>query len=479
GVKTSESATGSTAIAPYAGVQLFAQSATDQMTVIVALNSTTLGTLSTTGAGTVSADGSTVTLAGTPASLDAALAAIAYTPATGALGKAVLDLSVTDANGTIAGQTTIAVSNAGQTVALSLAALGSRTGSTTITVSTPASEHDVLTATSGGTIANGMFMVSGTVAADAAALAGLKVATGTGSATPSLQVHLFGTPASLTDTGTGTGHDIITSDGGNSISTGSSTTTVVAGLGDTISAGSGSVLATGSQPYTFLGGSSVGDTVTGSGSFTAGTGGRSLLTASTGATFLRAGGSNDTLVGGASTVLYGSAGHATVLRTAGGDVAIGADGSIITGPTSGAVIVVAQSGNETVIGSTGSMNVIGGRGHLDVTLGAGRTTVTGGAGTQTVHVGAHAQAVLNETGGTDAIGLQKGVSTQAQLQVNGFLAGRDLITLTGYGTTAAQAVVQTQPILAGSPATVLTLSDGASITLSGVSHFDVSSLVLA
>ena len=75
------------------------------MTAIAALASTALGTLSISGTstGTVSADGSTVTLSGTAASIAAALAAIRYTPAAGATGTATLNLSIADAHGTITG----------------------------------------------------------------------------------------------------------------------------------------------------------------------------------------------------------------------------------------------------------------------------------------------------------------------------------------------------------------------------------------
>ncbi len=118
GVRTTETVTGTAASAPYAGVQVFDETATTPMTAIVALTSTALGTLSITGTGTgtgsttggtVSADGSTVTLSGTAASIAAALAAIRYTPATSATGTATLNLSITDAHGTITGQTRIAV----------------------------------------------------------------------------------------------------------------------------------------------------------------------------------------------------------------------------------------------------------------------------------------------------------------------------------------------------------------------------------
>ncbi len=478
GIKSAETATGTAAIAPYGGVQLFGESGSDQMTAIVALNSPGLGTLSTSGAGTVSADGSTVTVTGTPASLDAALAAIAFTPAAGALGKAVLDLSVTDAKGTIQGQTMVSVSNLGQSAAVSVSALSAgSTATTTISVSTPASEHDVLTATAGGTVTNGTFQISGTAAADAAALAGLKVSAGTAIAAPSLQIQLSGAAVNLIDSGVG--HDTITSAGGNSLHTGSTATTIVAGLGDTISAGSGSVFASGAQTFTFVGGSSAGDIVkggAGGGSFTAGTGGHSLLTAGSGTTILRAAGGNDTLMGGGGTTLYGSANNATVLHASGGDTVVGANGSSIVGPASGTAIIQAQAGNETVGGGSGAMSVTGGAGNLNVTLGTGSVSVTGGSGYETVLVGTGSHAILTDGAGMETISLQHGAATNAQLFLNGFVSGKDLIALNGYGTTAAQQLVQNQVASSAASGTVLKLSDGATITLSGLSHISASDI---
>ena len=484
GVRAAETATGPGAITPYAGVQVFEagpqgslQGGGGAMTAIVALTGTGLGTLSTSGAGTVSADGSTVTITGTPTTLDAALAAIRYTPTSGALGKAVLNLSIADTHGTIQGQTTVTVGNQGQAAALSLAALRPGSGITAISVSTPAAEHDVLTATAGGVVSNGGFQISGTEAADAAALAGLKVFAGAGIAAPSLQVQLSGAAIGLTDTGTG--HDVITSAGGNSLHTGSTMTTIAAGLGDTVSAGSGSVFASGAQSFTFIGGSSAGDTVTGGaggGSFTAGTGGRSILTAGSGPTVLQAAGANDTLVGGGGTTLYGSASQATVLQTSGGDTAIGADGSTIVGPAHGTASIQASAGNETVLGGSGAMSVAGGAGSLSVTLGTGNASVTGGSGRETILVGAGGRYTLTDGTGAETVTLQKGVSTNAQLFLNGFVPGRDLITLAGYGAAAGQQLVQTQAASPGSSGTVLKLSDGATITLSGISHLSATDI---
>ncbi|MGI4799898.1 MAG: beta strand repeat-containing protein [Janthinobacterium lividum] len=494
GVRTVEAATGLAAVAPYSIIQVFAESSSDTMKAIVALNTVGLGLLSTAGTGTVSADGSTVTITGTPSVIAAALKAIVFTPASGVTGTAVLDISIADTNGTIQGQTSIAVSNPSSPVSLSASALATGTGVTTITVSTLASEHDVLTASGGGTLTNGVFQISGTAAMDAAALAGLRVTPGTGVTAPSLQVTVSGAAISLVDTGSGA--DSITSAGGNSIQTGSGQTTVAAGLGDTISAGSGAVSASSKSNFTFLGGSSGYDTVTGGaggGSFTAGTGGHSKLAAGTGTTILHAAGSNDTLLGGGSSTLYGASGDATIIRTVNGDVAIGADGSTIFGPTTGGGTIQAGAGSETVFGGAGSMTVAGGAGFLhavmgsgggvvdggsgntQVTAGSGSVSVVGGSGSGTVYGGTGSASVTEGTG-KEVYNFTKGIATGGQLFASGFATAKDQIVLSGYGSGAAALLVQSQVPTSGYTGTILTLSDGASITISGVSHITISNV---
>ncbi len=486
GVRTAETATGSAAISPYAGVQVFDETAGEQVTATAALTSTALGSLSTSGPGLVSADGSTVTVSGTASAVAAALAAIRYTPASGSTGTATLNLSVTDSHGAITGETTVSVDNPGQSLAV--AALdASGTGShvmanvalaaspsTTITVSTTAAEHDTLVATAGGVVSDGVFDVAGSADTDMAALSGLMASPGAGTTLASLQITVSGAPVSFTDDGEG---DSITSGGGNLIQTGAGRTAVTAGLGDTVSAGSGSVSATGPQGFTFLGGSSAGDIVVGGaggGSFTAGTGGGSLLVAGTGATVLRAAGSNDTLVGGGSTTLYAADGKESVLDANGGDTVVGAGGATIMGPASGAATILAQTGAETVAGAGGAMSVTGGSGSLVVDLGSGSASVTGGSGSDTVLAGAGGHYAIADGTGAELVELQHGVSTGAVLTLAGFVPGKDQIALGGYGTGAAQQLAATQSSSAGG--TVLTLPDGATITLSGIAHLASSSI---
>ena len=461
GVKPTETASGSVSVAPFTGVQVFAESTTDPMTAIVALNSTSLGTLSTSGAGTVSADGSTVTLSGTSTDIAAGLAAISYTPAAGASGAVGLDLSISDQSGTIQSQTALSVSNLGRSVPLSLTTLGSGTGSVTITV-VDGSPRDVLTAASGGVVQSGSFQVSGTAATDQAALAGLKIASGS-DLPANLQISVSGAPASFTDSGSGL--DTIVSGGGNSIHTGPGISIVEAGAGDTISAGTGSVSVSGTQAYTFLGGTSGSDTViggAGGGSFTAGSGGHSLLVAGTGSTMLYAAGGNDTLVGGGNTTLYGSPGNFSILDASGGDTVVGADGSTLIGPASGSAQAQAQAGNETVLG---------GAGGLTVTFGSGNVSVTGGSGIENFIGAANGHDTITAGAGAEMLYLQKGMSAGAQITVNDFNLNQDGVTLTGYGLSILQ-LLQSQTSTA--TGTMLSLSDGTTITLNGIPHISAS-----
>ena len=408
GVSQSQTTTGTAVLSPYAGVQLFTTNSATIKTATVALSSVAGGTLSlASGAGSVSADGSTVTLSGTAAQIDAGLSAIRYAPVAGAGGTATLALSISDAAGTIQGQTALV---AGASASMATAS------------AVPESA------------------VPGRAVQDAG-LAGQA-----------------GTASSPADT---------------LIRTGAATSTVSAGLGDTISAGSGSVLASGTQSFQFLGGSSAADSLSGGaggGSFTAGTGGRSLLVAGSGPTTLIAAGGNDTLVGGGHSLLQGAAGLGTVMVASGGDTVVGADGSFIQGPTSGSGVAVVQAGAgaEAVFGGGGAMSVSGGSGTLHVQLGAGQTTVAGGSGTETILVQAASHATLIDGAGSEIVSLTAGLSARAMLTLSGFDPGKDQIMLDGYGAGAAQALAASQ--VSSASETILTLSDGATITLLGLSH---------
>ncbi len=471
GVKPTEALNSGTFVSPLGGVQVFAESATDLLTAIVALDGTGLGTLTTSAPGTVSADGSTITFSGTSAAIETDLAAVTFLPGAGVSGTAELGLAISDQSGTIQAQTALNITDIGRPAPLSIAVPDSGAGTVAISIAA-ATPQDVLTATAGGTVQNGSFQVSGTAASDAAALAGLRIDTGSSLAPVNLAISLSGAPVNFTDSGSG--QDTILSAGGNDIHTGSGTTIVQAGLGDTISAGAGGVSASGAQSFTFLGGSSANDSIiggAGGGSFTAGSGGHSLLIAGTGSTTLHAAGGNDTLIGGGRTMSYGAAGQATVLYASGGDTLIGADGSTLIGPASGGATLQAQSGNETVLGGAGAASVTGGAGDLAVTFGSGNVAVTGGSGSETFTAGMNGRDTITAGTGKEMLFLQSGVSTGAQITVNDFNLNLDSVTLTGYAITLEQFLQSQMPTAGG---TMLSLPDGTTIILNGISHITAS-----
>ncbi len=164
GVAPAQTALGAGASQPYAQTQVFAQSASDSMTATVALVSTTLGRLAAGGAGTVSADGSTFTVAGTPAAITTALQLLSFTPTAGASGIETLNLSIADAAGTIQGATALTVDNS--TTLSGLVALQGITG--------PASPLSALVVSNGvqGAQLTATVTLTGSVAASIADAAG-------------------------------------------------------------------------------------------------------------------------------------------------------------------------------------------------------------------------------------------------------------------------------------------------------------------
>ncbi len=189
-----------------------------------------------------------------------------------------------------------------------------------------------------------------------------------------------------------------------------------------------------------------------------------------GAGMLSAASGNDTLVGGGQ-LLQGVAGQGSVLAASAGDTVVGADGSFIDGPSlagGAAAMILAGSGSEAVFGGDGAMSITGGSGMLHVELGNGAATLVGGSGTQTVQVGGASHATLVDGTGSELISLSQGVSAGASLMLSGFDPRKDQITLHGYGAGAGQAAIDSQVSTASG--TVLSLSDGATITLLGLSH---------
>ena len=120
------------------------------------------------------------------------------------------------------------------------------------------------------------------------------------------------------------------------------------------------------------------------------------------------------------------------------------------------------------------MSVTGGSGSLFVTLGSGNASVTGGSGSDTVLAGAGGHYAVADGTGAELVELRHGLSAGAVLTLTGFVPGKDQIALGGYGAGTTQLLAATQSSSGGG--TVLTLSDGATITLSGIAHLPSSSI---
>lgn len=224
------------------------------------------------------------------------------------------------------------------------------------------------------------------------------------------------------------GNSSLTFSGGNAtITLGSRFATLTggeAGTTNSVTGGSGGFSYRGQAEAATVTGGSGSDTIfagSGGGSYTAGSGGHSLLTATGGVTVLQGTASGDTLVGAAS----------------------------------GSTVMRAGAGNETLVGGAGNASFVLGGGAGTVSLGGGSSTVvtgpgsstiTGGAGSAVVSIGAHDGAVAFLAGQGDAT-------------LRGFRLGTDHLLAPNQSVAATR--------LAGG-GTVITLSGGATITLSGV-----------
>lgn len=186
----------------------------------------------------------------------------------------------------------------------------------------------------------------------------------------------------------------------------------------TVNAGSGATTLFGSTgAISFSGGSSSGDFVLGGSGqaiFTGGSGGNNTLIGGSGSSLITATGSstNDLLVGGLGTT------------------------SVNAASTTGALTI--------------SVNPNSNSGTLIATLGSGADTALAGAGT----------AVIQGGSGPDVYGFVAGHSGGA-VTILGF-SGKDNIAFEGYSSPPVEAV--------GALGDVITLSDGTTITLSGIDH---------
>ncbi len=268
----------------------------------------------------------------------------------------------------------------------------------------------------------------------------------------------------------GTNRLITSADGtaGWYVNTGDGNDTVLSLTGDdTIAAGLGNnavLLGTGSNLVD----------VTGRDTVVAATGTETVAVETGGSAVVFGGGSKLVFVGGdlADTVLAGS-GSATIFGGTAGGLYIGgtggnnqiyAAGTIVGGgggdqlyaTGSIASAVHAASGNETLSSalSSGADTLFAGSGTDSITLGAGQNTVVAGSGTASVFAGV-TSAVYEFT---------QGASGKEVIQ--GFNAGSDTISLSGYGSNEAARAVASARVANGG--TTITLSDNTQVTFANV-----------
>ncbi len=231
-----------------------------------------------------------------------------------------------------------------------------------------------------------------------------------------------------------------------------------AGAGDRIfgSAAGDDVLTAGSGRDSILGG---GGQTTIDGGGTAG-----VMFTGDGPTTVNGGsGGQDTIVGGSGPLavaaqegdaIFGGTGALSVAASL-----QGAD-SIVGG--AGRLDVAGRGGNMLVVAGTGTSRVDAGSGASLVFAGSGNLSLTGGAGSMQVVAGSGA-ATIDEGAGTTVLQVVSGAAGGSEV-IDGFRPGIDTIDLFGY-----QPSQQSLATIGGS--TVILLTDGTRITLTGVDDY--------
>ena len=179
------------------------------------------------------------------------------------------------------------------------------------------------------------------------------------------------------------------------------------------------------------------------------------------------GGGNVTAGSGGNSILFGGAGGQssamTVLQgTANGDqiFAIGA----------GVVNATAGAGNETITGAGGAPNgfsVPGSTANNTFTAGTGNDTLIAGAGNDTLQGGSGTALMMSGTG-ADTFAFEDGLASHDT--VTGFKS-TDTLQLNGFN-------ISTVPAVTSGGSTIISLTDGTTITLSGVTGLNPNQVAL-
>ena len=414
------------------------------VTVAAAVQPNIPGTYTHLGIGSIGADGVPYNVTGTISQVNAALAAVLLSPATGAPTMTGLITSISDADQSASSQlTNFSSMGSDLRAATTNSVVKAGTGSDTLTASNAGNTliggpgNDVLIGSALGTT-----MFGGTGSSTFFSLGGNTVIVGGGP--QDIIVATKGDVLAATAKG-----------GASLVALSENSSTLFSGGNDTIIGGGGSAIvqATGDSTLFFQGsGSSVFLGGNGNSTVTAGTGGGSFIFGGNGGGLFAGGlGGNNVIIGGEkSSTIFG-----------------GGNGDVLYSVGSAGTVIAAGAGNETLQGGYSSGNDVffGGPGEDLVGLGSGSDVFFAGTGSSTVVAGV----------GPDVLAFVNGKSGGSETIV-GFKMGTDHLSLQGYGSGANQAALQsattTQGTASAPASTTLTLSDSTKIIFAGVSSVD-------
>lgn len=490
---------------PFASLVASNPNASAILRVVARISPAVSGTLGNRGGGVASSDGTTFTMAGTVAQVNAALQAVVFTAVAGLLPTTYsATLGASDGNSTLtdtaAAPVTLVASAAGDKVVAGAGA-------------------DTLVAAAAGTIAVGG---SGTDVLIGDSIGATTLVGGSGNAA----IYAKGGPT-LIFGGSGrdtisaaTGAVTVVSGGGALIDLGSGPATVFALAGDTVVGGNGAALViAAANTLTRLGsgdavvfaaagaavvGGSGADLVVGGSaggtSYVAGSGpstffnvaGLGTVTGGLGAETVVATGSGGVRLGGGSgpTLFFNGSGSSTVRGGAGSVTVVGgAGGGLFAGGTAGNNLIIGGQQASTLIGggsgdslyAEGSANtpLLAGSGNetLNASDSLGSDTLFAGSGANVLALGGGPATVVASTGnasvlgggGPDLVLFQNG-HAGGVVDLFGFKLGTDAIGLLGYGPTAAADALATATL--GSDGLTITLADATRIVFVGAGGID-------
>jgi Ca2+-binding RTX toxin-like protein len=216
--------------------------------------------------------------------------------------------------------------------------------------------------------------------------------------------------------------------------------------------------------------------VTGSGADTVqgGTGNDTII-GGTGAELIYGGHGNDLIIGGTGPdTIYGGAGNDTITGGTGPELIHGGPGNDLISGGTGPDTIYGGAGNDTIHGGTGPELIHGGPGNDLISGGTGPDTIYGGAGNDTIHGGTGPDTIAAGPGHNDIYtgtgpDLVQDTGPVGHDTVFGF-GHNDHISFVGEDPNSIQHVVATAQEHNGNM--TVTLPDGSSITLMGITHIN-------